>query len=76
MATFNSFSVQAKARQARQTAAAYKIDAVPAMGVQGRYYTTGNLANAKRWGRARRPAPTTACSASSMRLVAKVRKGA
>jgi thiol:disulfide interchange protein DsbA len=32
--------------QARQTAAAYKIDAVPAMGVQGRYYTNGTLANA------------------------------
>ena len=43
---FNAFSVQSKALQARQTAAAYKIDAVPAMGVQGRYYTNGNLANA------------------------------
>ncbi len=43
---YNSFSVQSKSQQARQTAAAYKIDAVPAMGVQGRYYTNGNLANA------------------------------
>jgi thiol:disulfide interchange protein DsbA len=43
--TYNSFSVQSKSQQARQTAAAYKIDAVPAMGVQGRYYTNGNLAN-------------------------------
>jgi len=45
MTTFNSFGVQTKAQQARQTALAYKIDAVPAMGVQGRYYTNGNLAN-------------------------------
>ncbi|MEO8835193.1 MAG: thiol:disulfide interchange protein DsbA/DsbL [Caldimonas sp.] len=46
MATYNSFGVQTKVQQARQTAAAYKIDSVPAMGVQGRYYTTGVLANA------------------------------
>ncbi len=44
--TYNSFGVQSKSQQARQTASAYKIDAVPAMGVQGRYYTNGNLANA------------------------------
>jgi protein dithiol oxidoreductase (disulfide-forming) len=43
---YNSFGVLAKAQQARQTAAAYKIDAVPAIGVQGRFYTNGNLANA------------------------------
>ncbi|MEO8079310.1 MAG: thiol:disulfide interchange protein DsbA/DsbL [Caldimonas sp.] len=46
MATYSSFSIQARAQQARQLAAAYKIDAVPAMGVQGRYYTNGTLANA------------------------------
>ncbi len=46
MTTFSSFGVQSKSQQARQTASAYKIDAVPAMGVQGRYYTNGNLANA------------------------------
>ncbi len=46
MAAYSSFSVQARAQQARQLAAAYKIDAVPAMGVQGRYYTNGSLANA------------------------------
>jgi thiol:disulfide interchange protein DsbA len=45
MTTYNSFGVQTKAQQARQTASAYRIDAVPAMGVQGRYYTNGNLAN-------------------------------
>jgi len=46
IAAYNSFGVQSKALQARQTASAYKIDAVPAMGVQGRYYTNGPLANA------------------------------
>jgi thiol:disulfide interchange protein DsbA len=46
MAAYNSFAVQTKAQQARQTASAYKIDSVPAMGVHGRYYTNGVLANA------------------------------
>ncbi len=41
----NAFSVQSKSLQARQIAAAYKIDGVPAMGVHGRYYTNGSLAN-------------------------------
>jgi thiol:disulfide interchange protein DsbA len=41
---YNSFSVQTKARQARQLAEAYKVDAVPAMGIQGRYYTTASYA--------------------------------
>jgi thiol:disulfide interchange protein DsbA len=41
---FNSFSVQTKARQARQLSEAYKIDGVPAMGVHGRYYTSVTLA--------------------------------
>ncbi len=46
LGVYNSFAVQSKALQARQTAAAYQIDAVPTMGVQGRYYTNGSLANA------------------------------
>ncbi len=46
MPLYESFAVQTKAQQAKVLAAAYKIDAVPAMGVQGRYYTTGALANA------------------------------
>jgi thiol:disulfide interchange protein DsbA len=46
MAAYGSFSVQSKAEQARQTAAAYKVDAVPTMGIQGRYSTNGNLASA------------------------------
>jgi thiol:disulfide interchange protein DsbA len=41
---FNSFSVQTKARQAQQLSEAYKIDGVPALGVQGRFYTSGSLA--------------------------------
>jgi protein dithiol oxidoreductase (disulfide-forming) len=40
----NSFGVQTKARQAKQLAEAYKIDGVPAIGVQGRFYTSGSLA--------------------------------
>jgi protein dithiol oxidoreductase (disulfide-forming) len=46
MTAFGSPEVAALCHQARQLAEAYKIDAVPAMGVQGRYYTNGNLANA------------------------------
>ena len=41
---YDSFSVQAKVSQATQLAAAYKIDGVPALGVNGRYYTSGSLA--------------------------------
>lgn len=74
MASYNSFAVQAKAQQARQVAAAYKIDAVPAMGVHGRYYTTGSLANSGG------PADTPAGSNDRMltivdELVGKVRQG-
>lgn len=39
-----SFGVQTKARQAKQLAEAYKIDGVPALGIQGRFYTSGSLA--------------------------------
>ena len=45
MSTYGSPEVLALTQQARQLAEAYKIDAVPAMGVQGRWYTNGNLAN-------------------------------
>lgn len=41
---FNSFGVQSKARQANQLAAGYKIDGVPALGIQGRWFTSGALA--------------------------------
>ena len=41
---FNSFSVQTKARQAKQLAEAYRIDGVPAIGIHGRYYTSGAMA--------------------------------
>lgn len=43
---FNSFSVQTKARQAKQLSESYKIDGVPAIGIHGRYYTSGTLAGA------------------------------
>lgn len=45
MSTYGSPEVAALALQARQLADAYKIDGVPAMGVQGRYYTSGSLAS-------------------------------
>jgi thiol:disulfide interchange protein DsbA len=46
MTTYGSPEVAALCQQARQLAEAYKIDAVPAMGIHGRYYTNGTLANA------------------------------
>jgi protein dithiol oxidoreductase (disulfide-forming) len=44
VAAMKSFSVNTKANRARQLADAYKIDGVPALGIQGRYYTSGALA--------------------------------
>ena len=44
MENFNSFTTQTKVRQATKLAADYKIDGVPTLGVQGRYFTSGTLA--------------------------------
>jgi protein dithiol oxidoreductase (disulfide-forming) len=44
MENFSSFSTQAKVRQAAKLAADYKIDGVPAIGIQGKYFTSGTLA--------------------------------
>ena len=41
---YNSFPVVTKARKAAQLQDAYKVDGVPALGVAGRYYTSGSLA--------------------------------
>jgi thiol:disulfide interchange protein DsbA len=41
---YNSFGVQTKTRQARTLAEEYKIDGVPALGINGHYYTSGSLA--------------------------------
>ncbi len=41
---YNSFGVQTKVRQAKALAEGYKVDGVPAMGVAGRFYTSGTLA--------------------------------
>jgi len=38
------FSVATKSTRARQLTDAYKIDGVPALGIHGRYYTSGALA--------------------------------
>ena len=44
MEYYNGFSVQTKARQAAQLAQAYKLDGVPAIGIQGKYFTSATLA--------------------------------
>jgi thiol:disulfide interchange protein DsbA len=44
LATYNSFGVQAKCQEASRLAQAYKIDGVPALGINGRYFTSGSLA--------------------------------
>ena len=40
-----SFGVATKMRQAKQAMDAYKIDGVPALGIHGRWFTSGSLAN-------------------------------
>ncbi|MFI5448006.1 thiol:disulfide interchange protein DsbA/DsbL [Polaromonas sp. UC242_47] len=41
---YNSFDIAAKARKATQLQDDYKVDGVPALGVAGRFYTSGELA--------------------------------
>jgi protein dithiol oxidoreductase (disulfide-forming) len=41
---YNSFSVATKARKATQLQNAYAVDGVPALGINGRYYTSAELA--------------------------------
>jgi thiol:disulfide interchange protein DsbA len=41
---YNSFSVSTKSSRAKQLQDAYKVDGVPALGVAGRFYTSGSLA--------------------------------
>ena len=40
---YNSASITAKARAATQLQDAYKIDGVPALGIAGRFYTSGTM---------------------------------
>ena len=44
LAAMKSFGVNTKSTRARQLAEGYKIDGVPALGIQGRFYTSGSLA--------------------------------
>ena len=44
MDTFNSFGVATKARRATQLQDAFKVQGVPALGIAGRFYTDGSLA--------------------------------
>jgi thiol:disulfide interchange protein DsbA len=41
---YNSFSVSTKARKATQLQDAYAVDGVPALGIHGRYFTSGTQA--------------------------------
>ncbi|HWH82615.1 MAG TPA: thiol:disulfide interchange protein DsbA/DsbL [Burkholderiaceae bacterium] len=43
MEAYGSFGVQARVRQANQLVGGYKIDGVPALGIHGRFYTSGTL---------------------------------
>ena len=40
----NSFAVQTKLLKSRQVAEAFKLDGVPALGIQGKYVTSGTIA--------------------------------
>ena len=42
---YNSFSTQTKTRQAKQLSESYKLDGVPAIGVQGRFLTSPSMAD-------------------------------
>lgn len=42
--TFQSFGVAGKARRAAQLQDMYKLDGVPSLGIAGRYFTSGSLA--------------------------------
>ena len=41
---YNSFSISTKARKATQLQDAYALDGVPALGINGRYFTSGTQA--------------------------------
>ena len=43
---YNSFGVQTKVRQAAQLQAAYKVDGVPLLAVEGRYLTSPSIVGA------------------------------
>lgn len=43
-AALKSFGTNTKSARAKQLADAYKIDGVPALGIHGRFYTSGSLA--------------------------------
>jgi thiol:disulfide interchange protein DsbA len=47
LATYRSFAIVSKARAARLTAEAYRIDGVPTIVMQGRYVTSPSIAGTK-----------------------------
>ena len=44
VSAFKSFAVSTRISRGKQLSSAYKIDGVPALGIHGRYYTSGTLA--------------------------------
>jgi thiol:disulfide interchange protein DsbA len=44
MEAFSSFTIQSKIKRANLLVDGYKIDGVPAIGVHGRFYTSGAMA--------------------------------
>ncbi len=68
---YNSFGMQAKVRQGKQLAEAYKIDGVPTIGIQGRYYTSPSLAGGENTPEAE---GGQRCLVLADQLIARVRK--
>lgn len=69
---YNSFGMQAKVRQGKQLAEAYKIDGVPALGIHGRFYTSPSLAGGE--GTPEQEGGQRALALTDQ-LIARVRKG-
>jgi protein dithiol oxidoreductase (disulfide-forming) len=69
---YNSFGMQAKVRQGKQLSEAYKIDGVPAIGIQGRFYTSPSLAGGENTPEVE---GGQRCLTLADQLIARVRKG-
>jgi thiol:disulfide interchange protein DsbA len=69
---YGSFGVQSKVRQGKQLAEAFKVDGVPALGINGRFYTSPSMAGGED-----RPESEghTAVLALTDQLLQRIRKG-
>jgi thiol:disulfide interchange protein DsbA len=70
---YSSFGVQSKVRQGKQLQDAFKVDGVPALGINGRFYTSPSMAGGED-----RPEGEghVAVLALTDQLLARIRKGA